>query len=301
MRYVNDYAQALQIFTALGSDIRLHALELLRKNGRMSMNELAKELGITNGALTPHIRRLESSRLIRIVSDPALHGNQKMIEAKDEKIMIAFRTSHGDNCFHSHLRAGQYSSFEVYPTCGLSTASHIVGEVDDPRYFSHAARFEADILWFTKGYVEYLVPCVIPASRRITRISFSAEMSSEAPGSNPNWPSDIHFYYNGILVGVWTSPGDYADVQGTFTPDWWYANWNQYGLLKALTVNEEGTFLDNVRISDVTIRQLNLSPQRPIFFRVAVPDTAKNIGGLTIFGRDFGNYNQDIAFLIEYS
>ena len=32
-----------------------------------------------------------------------------------------------------------------------------------------------------------------------------------------------------------------------------------------------------------------------------VPDDAKNVGGLTIFGKSFGNYNQDINVRINYS
>jgi predicted transcriptional regulator len=38
-----------------------------------------------------------------------------------------------------------------------------------------------------------------------------------------------------------------------------------------------------------------------MFLRIAVPDAARHIGGLTLFGRDFGNYNQDIEFRILYS
>ena len=106
--------------------------------------------------------------------------------------------------------------------------------MDDPRYFEHPDRYNADILWFTRGYVEYAIPNFIPASKKITQITISAELSSEAPGTNNDWPSDISFYLNDIHIGDWTSPGDFGDVKGLLTPDWWYANWNQYGLLKQL-------------------------------------------------------------------
>ncbi|MFR8074792.1 MAG: hypothetical protein ACLU6H_08715 [Lachnospiraceae bacterium] len=140
-----------------------------------------------------------------------------------------------------------------------------------------------------------------PITTKIDQISISAELSSEAPGSNENWPSDIHFYLNNTFIGVWTSPGDYADVQGLFTPDWWFANWNQYGLLKTLTINRNGVFMDNERLSNVSIDQLHLDYRDKLFFRMEVPDSAKHIGGLTVFGRGFGNYNQDIEFRIQYS
>jgi predicted transcriptional regulator len=32
-----------------------------------------------------------------------------------------------------------------------------------------------------------------------------------------------------------------------------------------------------------------------------VPDTAEHVGGLTIFGKSFGNYNQDIEVRMSYS
>ena len=301
MRYINDYKEELEVFQALASEVRIEILELLLARGRMNMNELAICLGLTPGALTAHVKKLEACGLIRINQSPGTHGNMKMCEPHLEKILFVFsKPNPNQDSWHSHLRVGQYSSFEVYPTCGLSTASAILGDVDDPRYFTHQKRFEADILWFSKGYVEYLVPSVIPFGSHIERFSVSAELSSEAPGSNSDWPSDVHFYINDVLLGVWTSPGDFGDRPGVFTPGWWFSSWNQYGLLKTLSVRDKGTFLDGVKISDVTIDQLALTPFTPIRFRLAVPDTARHVGGLTIFGRDFGNYNQDIEFTIVY-
>ena len=55
---------------------------------------------------------------------------------------------------------------------------------------------DANIIWFSKGYVEYIIPNFIPASQKIEQIMISVELGSEAPGSNSTWPSDIHFYLN---------------------------------------------------------------------------------------------------------
>lgn len=35
--------------------------------------------------------------------------------------------------------------------------------------------------------------------------------------------------------------GDFGDVRGMFTLDWWYPNWNQYGLFKLLVANHNGS------------------------------------------------------------
>lgn len=64
MRYIKNFQEELDVFRALGSEIRISILNLLLENGKMSMNELAERLNITNGALTNHIRKLEGCDLI---------------------------------------------------------------------------------------------------------------------------------------------------------------------------------------------------------------------------------------------
>ena len=54
-------------------------------------------------------------------------------------------------------------------------------------------------------------------------------------------------------------------------------------------------------MSDVTIDRFHLDEKSPLRFRFAVPESAKHVGGLTIFGKNFGNYNQDIRVKVEYS
>lgn len=199
------------------------------------------------------------------------------------------------------MKIGHYSGYEVYPTCGLASATALIGEVDDIRYFSHPGRYEADILWFTSGYVEYTVPNFVPYGQKIDRITFSFEIGSEAPGANDVWPSDISFILNDKKIALWTSPGDFNDVRGLFSPDWWDPNWNQYGLLKILVINKNGTFIDGLQFSDVTIDEFNLDFQSTIRLKMEVAKDAEHVGGLTLYGKNFGNYNQDINVLINYS
>ena len=266
------------------------------------MIELASRLNITNGALTSHIKKLESSGLITISSESAGHGNQKICSIHLDKILIDLEKPVDiENVYHTELKVGHYTNYQICPTCGLASADALIGEVDDPRYFDHPDRYNADILWFTRGYVEYAIPNFIPASKKITQITISAELSSEAPGINNDWPSDISFYLNDIHIGDWTSPGDFGDVKGLLTPDWWYPNWNQYGLLKQLVINKNGTYIDGLKISDVKIDDFHLNCRSNIRFRLAVEDSAKHVGGLTIFGKSFGNYSQDIKVSLGYT
>ncbi|SFI06252.1 Predicted transcriptional regulator [Pseudobutyrivibrio sp. OR37] len=302
MIHITSLDDGLELFKALGSDVRIQILNILLENDHMSMNQLATELKLSNGALTGHIKKLEECGLISTSNESASHGNSKICSVIQDKIVVEIeKPEELNNAFTTDIKVGQFSKYEICPTCGLANSQSVIGEIDDCRYFSHPDHFNADILWFTKGYVEYSLPNLIPSNNKITQISISFEISSEAPGIDNNWPSDISFSLNGKKLGMWTSPGDFGgDIRGMFTPDWFPPNWNQYGLLKLLVVNKHGTFIDGLQISDITIEDLELAQGAPLDFRIAVEDDAEHIGGVTLFGKTFGNYGQDIRVAINY-
>ena len=304
MLHIKKLEDGAELFKALGSDIRIHILRLLLDNQTMSMNEIAQSIGVSNGALTSHVKKLEETGLIKTDTVHGTHGNQKMCSINIDQILIDIdgeENEKTDQVFSEEIPVGHFSDYEVFPTCGLSTTESVVGEVDDPRYFAHPDSMKAGILWFGKGRVAYLIPNLLPTNTKIDQITLSFEISSEAPGVCDNWPSDITFRLNGINIGKWTCPGDFGDVRGIFTPDWWFDNWNQYGLLKVLSINKKGTYIDGLRISDVNVKQLNLDYKSTLKFEFAVDEDSANMGGLTIYGAGFGNYNQGIKVQLTYS
>lgn len=302
MIHITSLDDSLETFKALGSDTRIQILNILLENEQMSMNQLATELNISNGALTGHIKKLEECGLINISNESAGHGNQKMCSVTQDRIIVDIKKPIDyKNVFETEIKVGQFSRHQVWPTCGIATSESLIGEFDDIRYFNHPDRFTANILWFTKGYVEYTIPNLIPSNQRITQLSISAELSSEAPGIDNNWPSDISFYINDTKIGMWTSPGDFGDVHGMFTPQWWPQNWNQYGLLKLLVINDYGTYIDGLKISDVSTLSLHLDYSSDIRLRLAVENDSEHVGGITLYGKSFGNYDQDIRVAINYA
>lgn len=302
MLHIKSLDEGLDIFKALGSEVRIEIIKILMENHGMNMNELAGRLNITNGALTSHIKKLEDCGLITVSSESTGHGNQKKCSVHLDKILIEMESQEDfKNVYQTDLKVGHFSDYKVYPTCGLASGAAIIGEVDDTRYFAHPDRYNADILWFTRGYVEYIIPNFIPFGQKMDQITVSLEIGSEAPGVNDVWPSDISFIINDRKIAMWTSPGDFGNVKGIFTPDWWYPNWNQYGLLKILVINKKGTFIDGLQISEVSIQDFNFDYRSTIKLKMEVEKDAEHVGGLTIFGKSFGNYNQDIAVRINYS
>ena len=304
MLHIKNVEEGLKIYIALGSELRIKIIKLLIEHTELNMNELASSLGVTNGALTSHIKKLEDCGLICVISEHNGHGNQKICRVNVDKLLVDIapkQSDDGKNTYTTDIKVGYFSDYEVLPTCGLASSRAIIGEVDDPRYFAHPDRYQADIVWFTKGYVEYVIPNLLPPLQKIDQITFSVEIGSEAPGINNDWPSDITISINNVELGMWTSPGDFGDVPGIFTPDWWFPNWNQYGLLKMIVVNQYGTFIDGLKISSITIDDFKLDKRSPIKLKFQVKEDAVNAGGLTIFGSTFGNYNQDIKVRVHYS
>ena len=104
----------------------------------MSMNQLAIELNISNGALTGHIKKLEECGLISTSNDSSGHGNQKLCSLIQDRILVEIEKPIDlSNVYNTSIKVGQFSSHNVCPTCGMATSSFVIGELDDVRYFDH--------------------------------------------------------------------------------------------------------------------------------------------------------------------
>lgn len=289
------------MFEALSSDVRIKILEMLTDDNELNLDFFAKKLGISNSAVTMHIRKLFEAGLIDISTASGKRGSKKICTLTCEKIMIELsKEVASTDIYTTELDIGQFSDYEIIPTCGIVTANGVIGEFDEPRYFSFPERYNAAALWFACGYLRYRLPNSLRANEKLTELQISFEIASEAPGFSAHYPSDIHFSINGINLGFWTTPGEYNDRRGLFTPDWWFLNLGQYGKMKMLSVNAQGTFIDGFAISDTTIDQLQITPNSEISFVIAAPKDAVNRGGLTLFGKNFGDYNQGILINMLY-
>ncbi|UOE93564.1 ArsR family transcriptional regulator [Alkalihalobacillus sp. LMS39] len=292
---------SLPVYEALASNVRLAIINCLSEKS-MNIRELAEAVNLSSAIMTMHIKKLEKSGIIRTEMVPGKAGVQKLCILNVESITIVFpsQQSASQDYHETELSVGHYTDFDVEPTCGLATKQHIIGEFDEPRYFLDPERVNAKILWFSKGFIEYKVPNFLLTSENPTELEISLELSSEAPFIRENWPSDITFSLNGVDLGKWTSPGDFGDRLGKYTPEWWPRVVNQYGLLKYLKINSSGTYIDGKQISKVTIDDLNIRSKQWTF-KLAVDENSENVGGVTIFGKNFGNYNQDIIFRLYYT
>lgn len=293
---------SLPIYEALASNVRLELLRLISCHD-YSITELSEKLGLSKAIITKHIQKLEAARLITSKKLPGKSGVKKVPHLAVDTIEITFPTKiyHSFSMYTSHVQLGHYTNFEVVPTCGLATAESIVGKLDDPLAFVEPDRVNASLLWFSEGFVEYKIPNNLSEEQVPEMLELSMEIASEFPYSNNAWPSDISFFVNGNHIGTWTCPGNFSDTRGFYTPDWWDDNLSQYGLLKHLRISHTNCTIDGQKISDLSLDDLNIKDSQFINFRIEVSSDAKNKGGVTLFGKDFGNHPQDIIANLYYS
>ena len=301
--YLKSMDEAENILKALSTPVRLKIMKMIYENDKLSMNDLAEALELTNGAITMNVAKLEEAGLVSIKSAAAKRGAMKMVRPRYERLVIDMAPEKQEgNCYSDDIRIGQYIACQGMPTCGLSTSKAIIGSLDDFKAFSFPERFDAEIVWFSSGYIEYNLPNHLQPGQKPEELQISFEISSECPEYNDNYPSDIHFSINGTDLGMWISPGDYGDRRGYISPPWWPPLLNQYGLLKTLIINRTGTYIDGTnKISSVKIDDLNIDYNSYITFRFEVPKDTPNCGGLTLFGENFGDYNQAIKVKMFYS
>lgn len=287
---------------ALSSELRVSILQYLAEHPGTGLMDLATCFGVSRAAITQNIKALTDAGLVEFGQSTGKGSARKACYLKESRFLLNLgRPFDRQKIYSTEMPIGQYINHEIMPTCGIATTETLIGRVDDPAFFDDPQRVNAGILWFGSGYVEYRLPNYLQKGQSIEEMQFSLELSSEAPGVAEHWPSDLLFSFNGHDLGYWTSPGDYGEVRGRFTPAWWMRNWNQYGLLKLLVINKTGTYIDGLMISSVRITDLNLDEKSEFRFRIVSPADARNAGGCTIFGRGFGNYNQGIKFNVIYT
>lgn len=298
---ISTTSDALPIFEALASDTRLKIVNLLAEK-EMNIKEMAEKLYMSSAIVTRHVKQLEEANIIKTERIPGKAVSQKVCSLAIDQLFIRFpRVLYPEYEQHrTSIKIGHFTDFSVEPTCGLATKDNYVGNLDDPKHFMNSQRMDADILWFSKGFVEYKFPNMLTVNEHPEMLELSLELSSEFSVSNNNWPSDITFYLNDKKIGTWTVPGNFSDVRGRMTPSWWPKENSQYGLLKILRINHKETLIDGEAISNISLKDIDFS-QPLIKLKISVEEESKNVGGLTLFGSNFGNYNQDIESTIYYS
>lgn len=300
---VIDGDSALSVLQALSSETRLLILSLL-SHRTMNVSALTKALGLPHSTVMFNLKQLEDADLVQIQYTPGTRGRQKLISKRYDELLIKLPgvgIESSQDIVEVSMPIGNYKRFEVRPTCGLASEGKFIGMMDDARSFYEPEHVFAQILWFRQGFVEYDFPNNVPFDAVATSLEISAELCSEAPEYDLNWPSEITLWINDVEIGTWLSPSDFGGVRGRLTPSWWQTEQTQYGSLKRWRVTGEGSYLDDQKLPKVSLEDLNLKADNHISVRIGIKADAGHVGGINLLGRKFGNHPQDLLMRIRYA
>jgi len=291
-----------RIAHALASPVRIRIMQALC-NQSMNVGELSQALDIPMSTAALAVKTLEEAELITTETQPGARGSMKLCSRKIDTLSVDLgpQEEKEDSVLSMHMQLGGYSSADgICKTCGLAGEKTIIGEMDNPALFYSPDRFGAQLIWFRQGSLEYRFSCEQLEHMDIEWLELSFEACSEAPMYRDPWESDIAVSINGKRLGVWTCPCDCGGRQGRLTPEWWPELSTQYGFLKAWRVTKDGTYLENMRISDVTVDDLQLDGCDHIAVKIAIPEDAQNVGGINLFGEYFGDHPQGLMLCLGY-
>lgn len=299
-------AEELQkVAHALSSKVRLEIINLLNTK-KVNIHELADILNIPVSTAASHIKVLEEAGLVLTELRPASRGSMRVCTRNFNDIHIQLNDPNDQlddfQSYEMEMPIGQYVDYEVAPTCGMANHEGLLIPEDQPGHFFSPNRAHAQLIWTRKGYFEYKLPLVVPHGLKVEAVELSVEICSEAPNFDPNWPSDITVWLNGVDIGTWTSPGDFGDRPGNLNPKSWAdTDFTQYGTLKTWKVTREKTTIDVFYLSDVTIHDLNLEDFNFLSFKIGIKHDALQKGGINLFGKEFGDHPQDIKLKVSFS
>ena len=292
-----------KIGKALSSPIRLKILDIL-KNTPRSLQEISSLLDIPLSSTALHIKTLEEAELIITENQPGIRGSMRVCVCCFSSFFLTLFNADVDSIDKTvslEMPIGNYSDCLVYPTCGIADENGAIGAYDSPYTFYSPNHTNAQLIWFSKGYLEYKFPNISNTLLTLQEISFCFELCSEAAGFLEDWPSDITIFINGMEILTYLSPGDFGARRGKLTPEIWANGSTQYGLLKTFSVRKNGCYIDGqLKNTQVKIEDLKLSEQPFISLKIEVKEDARHLGGVNIFGEKFGDYPQGIIMNITY-
>ena len=296
----DNYSEIERICKALGSQIRLNLIKQLTYKP-MTVVELAKLNKVTNSTILFHLDLLTAAGVVESRYLPGIKGKAQVFFTNFTQIAFSRVADEKDRTmfFRQEIPVGDYIDVKG-SNFGFATSTQSYLFTDSEAYSQ--PRREALLLWTPCGKVTYAVDnkfCL--GGNTVEEIGFSMEICSETSFYRNDWKSDITFAINGVDIATYTSPGDFGGIRGRLNPDWWANENSQYGTLVNVTVTSTGTAINNTAVSKVTLRDLRLDKDNRLTLTVYNKQGSKHLGGFNIFGRGFGNHEQDIVFTAKYT
>ncbi|MBQ8685103.1 MAG: transcriptional regulator, partial [Clostridia bacterium] len=266
--------------------------------------EISKTLNIPISTVSNHISILEEAKILFVSTQQGVKKHVKMCNRQITSILFNFAGMIAEESplsFSTEMPVGQFVEADISAPCGMfvnaDESETEKPHVDKPSEFFSTHRFAAELIWFDHGFVSYNFPNKL-YEEDVVKLELSFEVCSEIAYYRNDWPSDITVKINDKEAITFLSPGDFGGRQGKFTPDSHGLSNTQYGQLKKITITKNGVFLNGSTVSETPIDEFHLNERPFIKLSIGVKKDAVHRGGINLFGKNFGDYNQSILLTL---
>lgn len=288
-----------KIGKALSHPIRTNMLCQIHEHP-LTISELAKLNNICIKNAMFHINILLESGMIRKLALPTSKDGVSLFVLTATEMYFDYSepSLKEMETYTQEISVGMYATARFDNILRLATQEKIVRLHHTDVY--NPIRKDASLLWTDGGSVTYSFAKYFLENQKIESVNFSFEICSETNGYRNDFKSDITISVNGIRLGVFTSKGDFGDVRGKHNPPYWLRTYTQYGHLVVVSITNNGTYIDHQLVSDIKIKDIKLNEHDDLRLTIENEKNAKHYGGFNLFGKGFGNYDQDILLTINY-
>lgn len=274
----------LNYFEALASGTRLEIIRLLSIRD-MNIKELAEALDISSSIMTKHVRKLESARIItttNVSKDGSRNKMCSLVHAVTEvhpPVQGGFLSATGGE-YHCNLPVGLYTGLSAEAPCGLANASHLIGSADFPPHLFSAERANAQLLWLSKGYVEYTAPNDLVSGQTLHSLTLSGEFGTI---NEDDPPANIALSINGVPICQFTALGVLHPGQWPF---------HRHGILTVIRIDADGVFVNGEQKAHDILSRLPLAGHWVIRLECAE--------SFALFGEQCGANPQHLRLVTTY-
>ena len=299
-----DAKYVYKIARALASEERIRILRLIAGQP-MNIYEIGRSLNLPFSTVSNHIAILEDAQIIFVATQQGKKRHVKMCSRQLSRLTFYFMDNTKRDRSQAHtieMPVGHFIEANISAPCGLyimdkDEEDGVLVAVDTPHEFFTTNRFNAELVWFDHGFVSYNFINSVHG-KTASRLELSFECCSEIVYHRTDWPSDITIKINDEELLTLISPGDFGGRRGRYTPKNFHINSTQYGLLYKIVVDEKGTYLNNLLVQKTTISDLNLPNAPLIKLSIGIEKNAIHRGGINLFGKHFGDYDQSIILTL---
>ena len=171
---IDDEEALDQIVQALNASVRRKIMCLLRSSC-YSIAELAKLLKLPISTVCFHLNILRKAGFVSVTVKKNTRGNAKLIARQIDRLSIDFLPEDYENRQHQfsqEIPLGSFFDAHVEAGCGMANEKEIIVSDDLPGAFFSPERYDAQIIWFSKGYLEYRVPNYMLKDKQVSVWSY---------------------------------------------------------------------------------------------------------------------------------